>query len=184
MERDVVYMAKTMIMRPHWWTGLVAIGALVVGAGNADTQRRAPVSSEVRRVLEPSDGTLPAADGRPGTPLVVRFDLLSQAAASGGIIELPLAPDLTVRAQIEWTGSEASDIFIAGQLIDGQDGEVNLTVVDETLVARVVVGRRLFMIRRSANSSVHVASEIDPQTFAPEAQPRIPPRPKVPGDQD
>ncbi len=148
-------------------------------------QQRVAPSETAWRILDPAPGFAVAADGRQGTPVLVRFDLLAGAARDGGIIELPLTNGVTVRAQVAWQGTDPSQIFLAGPLVDGQEGEVSITAVGDTLVARIVVGGRLFMIRRAPDSPMHVVSEIDQQTFPEEMAPRAPPvrPPPVPGAQ-
>jgi hypothetical protein len=112
-----------------------------------------------------------AADSVPGFPVSIRFDLLRQAAVSGGILELPLTSDLRVRAAIGWVQSNGSQALLAGPLVGGVEGEASLTIVGDTLAGRVVVDGRLFLIRRVGDSLLHAVTEIDPDQFPPEAQP-------------
>jgi len=111
------------------------------------------------------------ADNVPGFPVSIRFDLLRQAAVSGGILDLPLTSDLRVRAAIGWVQSNGSQAFLAGPLVGGGDGEASLTIVGDTLTGRIVVDGRLFLVRRVGDSPLHTVTEIDPDQFPPEAQP-------------
>jgi hypothetical protein len=160
---------------------LAVVGLLIAGVPAAFAQRAAPATTELRRVIELSGGTqIVAADGQAGTPVAVSLSALAQAASDGGVVEVPLTPALTVRAQVAWTGADDSNTFVSGPLIDGHVGELNLTAVGDTLVGRIVVDGRLFMIRRSGDSAVYVSREIDQQSLPPEAAPLVPPTPPQP----
>ena len=156
---------------------------LMVGIGGAEGGQRAMTERTVAlgAAWQPGGATL-AADGRPGLFVVVALDTLRQAAADGGTLDLPLTNDLNVRMAIAWAQADDDQLMVAGPLVNGGEGEASLTVVGDTLVGRIVVGNRLFMVRRIADSAVHVASEIDLRSLPPEAPPLVPSGPPVPRD--
>jgi hypothetical protein len=135
------------------------------------------VRPPVWRAWQPTASAATAADRTAALPVDVRFDLITQAAA-GGTIELPLTRRLTVRANVEWSQADARQTLVAGRLLDGREGEASLTLVGDALVGRVVVDGRLFMVRRAADSSVHLVTEIDQNSLPPEAPPIEPPLPR------
>src|SRR6185312_2612847 len=49
-----------------------------------------------------------AARPRPGLAVTVRADAVRRAAATGNVVELPLADGLTVRSLVSWTQADAS----------------------------------------------------------------------------
>ena len=127
------------------------------------------------------DGRLGVApDGRRGLPVSVQFALLRRAAATGGVLRLPLQDGESVRLAIAWSDREG---LIAGPLLDAE-GEASLTIVGNTLSGRIVANGRLFMIRRVAETDTHVVSQIDPQSLPPEAFPLEPPPGAAPGARD
>ena len=115
-----------------------------------------------------------ASDGRRGLPVSVQFAMLRRAAATGGVLRLPLPDGDSVRLAIAWAQFEDTEGLIAGPLLD-TEGEASLTIVGNTLSGRIVANGRLFMIRRVAETDTHVVNQIDPQSLPPEAPPLEPP---------
>jgi hypothetical protein len=150
---------------------LVTAPALLAGV--------APQTPQALGILEPRAGTMAlpnqvAGSAQVGSPVRVRFDLIAQAAASGGAIEIPLTNGVVVTALVTHAKVAGDQMFIAGPLTNGQEGEASFTTVGDILVGRVVVGRRLFMVRHAPNSIFHVVSEIDPAAFPPDSEPIVP----------
>jgi hypothetical protein len=119
-----------------------------------------------------------AALDAPGAPaglaVDVRFDALRAAAATGGILALPLPGGATARFAIRWTQSDALQTFLAGPLVSGE-GEVSLTVVGDAMSGRIVVNGRVFVVRRIRGSAAHRVSELDQASLPAEASPLVPP---------
>jgi hypothetical protein len=121
--------------------------------------------------------TIPAdlAQAR-GTGVAVAIEpaMIRRAAGEGGTWALPLTRELSVQAVVGRTASTPSQTFVHGALTGGYVGEASLTVVGDALSGRVVVDGRLFMIRRAANSNLHVVTEVDERMLPPEAEPLEP----------
>jgi len=162
---------------PSFWRFL-SIGSLVlstvVATAEAGQSASVTAAQPVLRVFEPAAPGLAADRPRPGLAVTVRADAVRRAAATGNVVELPLADGLTVRSLVSWTQADASQTSFAGRLVDGVDGEATLTMVDDTLVARIVVNGRLFIVRRAADSPVHLVTEIRPGDFPPDGEPLVP----------
>ena len=105
-----------------------------------------------------------------GLPVEVRFEVLRRAAATGGRLTLPLSDGTTVRFTVQWSQSDATQTAVAGPLIDAR-GEASLTVVGDAMAGRIVVGNRLFLVRRLPGSTAHLVAELDQAALPPEAAP-------------
>ncbi len=157
---------------------------LLVGAAGTVEAGQRPMN-EPTVALGPAwqpGGPALAATDSPGLSLLIEFDTLRQAAASGGLLDLPLTRDLSVRMAVRWAQAGDGQMMVAGPLVGGAEGEASLTVVGDTLVGRIVANGRLFMVRRRPDSTAHVATEIDAASLPPEASPRIPPSAPVSPD--
>ena len=143
--------------------------------GQASQRVPAAAGAQPRQLWQPAPGPGLAVDGRPGLLVLVRFDQLIQAAEAGGEIELPLINGVTARAAVTRSRQEGTETFVAGPLVGGQEGEVSLTSVGDTLAGRVVVNGRVFVIRRVPDSPLHVVTEVEPQSLPPEAPPIVRP---------
>lgn len=156
------------------WIGRVSLltMALVAAFGghvSLQTLREMPASRVVRSVFETAAGRAATRDApSAGTVLLVQFDQLAQAAAQGGVIDIPLTRDLTVRMRVARTQTTTTQTFVVGPLIEGHDGEAGLTAVGDTLAGRVVSYGRLFVIRRLDGSALHIVTEIDPASLPAE----------------
>jgi hypothetical protein len=148
---------------------------LVIGAGAAHAGQQGGVVAGGQRLQAwaPVRSAV-AADLQPGLRVDVHFDQLARAVA-GDTLELPLDGQLLARVAVASAHSDVRQTFVAGSLIDGQMGEASITSVGNTLVGRIAVDGRLFMVRRAVNSEAHVVTEVDVQSFPPESQPRLPP---------
>ena len=144
-----------------------AIGLLIASvlAATFAIDLDAQNQSQAIRVFEPVAGLgagVADAGQRPPRWLVrVRPDRIADASARGGTIELPLSNGQTVRANVTWAHADATQTFLAGPLVDGpSSGEVSLTLMGETLVGRVVVDDRVFVVRPMADSALHFVETV------------------------
>jgi len=151
----------------------------VVATAEAGQSSSARASESAIRVFEPAASTLAADPSRPGFSVTVQADAMNRAAAIGNVVEMPLANGLTVRSRVTWAQADGFQAALAGPL-EGLDGETTLTMVGDTLVGRIVVNGRLFVVRRAPGSSVHVVTEIHPGDLPPEAAPLTPPASDAP----
>src|SRR5687767_6751252 len=103
------------------------IVALIIAASAATAQagQRQSAGAPAHEIFEARAGAMTAADGRVGTPVVVRFDRLADAAKNGGELVLPLTNGVVARATIAWRYSDAGQTFVGGPLVSG-DGEASL----------------------------------------------------------
>jgi hypothetical protein len=144
----------------------------------------AATSAAGQRPVAASDADLgaawqaaPVADAlRPpaGMAVDVRFDALRRAAASGGVLTLPLPGGSDVRIAVKWAQSDVSQTFVAGAAVNA-DGDASLTVVGETMAGRIVADGRMFVVRRLAGSAYHFVGEVDQSTAPPFGDPLPPP---------
>jgi hypothetical protein len=168
--------ALTIVTRARALVALMLLLASTTSAlGQAQRAVDASAAEELgdawQQAALTSDGRLGlASDGRPGLPVSVQFALLRRAADTGGVLRLPLPDGDSVRLTIAWAQFEDAEGLIAGPLLDAE-GEASLTMVDDTLVGRIVANGRLFMVRRVAETDTHVVNQIDPQSLPPEAPP-------------
>jgi hypothetical protein len=175
---------------PRWRRYSAALtltfSVLMTGADMSANQGSAqPAATAARRAWVPSaaEPSAIAVNGRTPLHVDVRFDVLREAASNGGTLEIQLTSDLTVRMSISAKHSNASDAFVAGPIADGHDGEATFTIVGDALVGRIVVDGRVFVVRRAANSALHLVTEMDQSSFPPEGQPLVPPSTAAVADQ-
>src|SRR6185436_13266488 len=103
---------------------------LVIAVNSSAGQRpMAADAAELGNAWQPA-AALDAAMAPAGLAVDVRFEVLRAAAATGGILALPLPGGATARFAIQWTQSDAVQTFLAGPLVDGA-GEASLTVVGD-----------------------------------------------------
>jgi len=156
----------------------VFVTALVLTLASLRTVESGQQGATVRTAWEPlSPGIAPAgvASDPQALPVALRLDQLADIATSRVPLDLPLTPTLTVRADVSVIVADASQTHLAGPLAQGGEGDVSLTILGETLAGRIVVDGRIFMVRRSAVSPIHVVTEMDPGVLPPEGPPRTPP---------
>ena len=137
-----------------------------------------PAAGAVRRAWDPveAERSTIVVNGTGALQVDIRFDVLRDAAVNGGTIEIP----------VDERSDPQDDDFVEtfervltrssrGPLADRHDGEVSLTMVGDALAGRIVVDGRVFIVRRAANSALHLVTEMDQASFPPEGQPLVPP---------
>src|SRR4029079_18958333 len=94
---------------PSFWRFL-SIGSLVlstvVATAEAGQSASGTAAQPVLRVFEPAAPGLAADRPRPGLAVTVRADAVRRAAATGNVVDLPLADGLTVRSLVSWTQAD------------------------------------------------------------------------------
>ena len=150
---------------------LLVIVSLAFNAG-AQPRTVAAAAPELGDAWRPAalDSPLPSA----GLAVDVRFDTVRRAAATHGVLTLPLPGGRAVRFTAQWTQADATQVLVAGPLIDGT-GDASLTVVGDALSGRIVVNGQLFVVRRMRDSAAHAVTEVNQSAMRPEAAPRVPP---------
>jgi hypothetical protein len=150
---------------------LVLAGVVQSGEGG---QRTPSAAAREFRLWDPVPATT-EVDRSAGLAVVVSFGALQRDSADGAVLDLVLADDVRVRAAVVVREADARQLLVVGQLIDGREGQASITVVGNTLAARVTVDGRVFIVRRRSNSQLHVVTEIDSRALPPEAPPRVVP---------
>ena len=154
--------------------GFLLFLTLAVAASSTAGQRPVAASDadlgDAWRPAPAFDATRPQA----GLAVDVRFDVLRRAAATGGVLSLPMPDGTALRFSVKWAQSDAAQTLVAGPAV-GDDGEASLTVVGETMAGRLVVNGRLFVVRRIPGSNAHLVTEVEQASQRPLAQPLSPP---------
>jgi hypothetical protein len=111
---------------------------------------------------------------------------LEEAGRRGQEVLVAL-PGLDVVARLSHYESQPQGFFAAGPLTRSSqpgwrvDGEVAFTVVDGTLVGRIIVGARQFRVSRLGTDDLHVVEEVDLVAMPPDGQPLAVDPADVPG---
>jgi hypothetical protein len=145
---------------------------VLTAVNSAAGQRPTTPAADLGEAWQPM--AFDAARAGNGLPVSVRFDVLRRAAATPAVVTLPLSDGTTVRFTVQWSHADATEVAVAGPLVDGA-GEASLTVVNDAVSGRIVVGDRTFLVRRLPGTAAHLVSELDQASLPHEAAPRTPP---------
>lgn len=101
----------------------------------------------------------------------VAFDVIETASRDRGSVGFLLPNGRLATARMDMREEFESGVVSTGPLTNGQ-GSASVSVVGDTLSARLVVDGELWMVRREKDS--HVIERVDPSAFPPEAEPLSP----------
>jgi hypothetical protein len=146
---------------------------VLTAANGAAGQRAAAPPADLGEAWQPI--AFDAVRAGNGLAVDVRFDVLRRAAAAPAVVTLPLADGTTVRFTVQWSHADATQVAIAGPLVESS-GEASLTAVNDALSGRIVVGDRVFLVRRLPGTGAHLVSELDQAALPQEAPPRLSPQ--------
>lgn len=102
----------------------------------------------------------------------VAFPTLDSAARGRRVVALPLANGRVAEVRLDTREEFETGYVTSGPLTDGA-GTASLSVVGDTLAARLVVDGEVWIVRRDADG--HLLSHVDDSSFAPDGEPLAPP---------
>lgn len=98
----------------------------------------------------------------------VAFPTLDAAARDRAVVALPLANGRIAEARLDTREEFETGYVTSGPLTDGS-GTASLSVVGDTLAARLIVDGNVWIVRR--DSAGHLLTRVDDSSFAPDGEP-------------